>query len=85
MQVCLFDLEYGLPVQVRDHALGIMADEEPQSEVGKEYKLNQAIKEGSVDSSFTKQAPNDLLLKLARTTPYYKVPGPLWRGAGRGA
>ena len=32
------DLEYGLPVQVRDHALSIK-DNLPQSDVNKEYYL----------------------------------------------
>ena len=32
------DLEYGLPVQVRDHALAIK-DNTPKSDVGKEYFL----------------------------------------------
>lgn len=35
MQVCLLDLEYNLPVQVRDVALGLTNDDEPESEVGK--------------------------------------------------
>jgi hypothetical protein len=39
--VCLFDLDYGLPVQVRDTALGIEKDEIPESAVGKEFQLNE--------------------------------------------
>ena len=45
-QVCLFDLDYGLPVQVRDTALGIEKDEIPESAVGKEYQLNEAVGAG---------------------------------------
>ena len=60
-------------MQVRDSALGIEKDDEPQSDVGKEYKLAQAQKEGDAASSFQQSRPNDLLLKLQRTTPYYKV------------
>jgi pre-mRNA-splicing factor RBM22/SLT11 len=69
----LLDLDYNLPVQVRDYALGLQNDDEPQSEVGKEFQLQKKIDEGSLNSSFAQQRPNDLLLKMQRTTPYYKV------------
>ena len=37
-QVCLLDLEYGLPVQVRDTALGINTSESiPKSDVNREF------------------------------------------------
>mgnify|MGYP000087716845 CR=1 FL=1 len=37
-QVCLLDLEYGLPVQVRDSALGINTNDViPKSDVNREY------------------------------------------------
>ena len=35
-QTCLLDLEYGLPVQVRDQALQ-MKNEMPKSDVNREY------------------------------------------------
>ena len=35
-QTCLFDLEYGLPVQVREQLEGVK-DNLPQSDVNKEY------------------------------------------------
>ncbi len=72
-QVCLLDLEYNLPVQVRDTALGLTNDDEPQSDVGKEFQLHQRVKEGENGSSFNESRPNDMLLRLQRTTPYYKV------------
>lgn len=72
-QVCILDLEYGLPVQVRDAALGIQADDEPQSDVGKEFKLQQQQDAGITNSSYTTQRPNELLQKLGRTGPNYKV------------
>ncbi|CAH1400494.1 unnamed protein product [Nezara viridula] len=77
-QTCLLDLEYGLPIQVRDAALKIK-DDLPRSEVNKEYyiqnidaeinKLDKTIPGGQLGKS---QAASDILLKLARTTPYYK-------------
>ncbi|XP_072165118.1 pre-mRNA-splicing factor RBM22-like [Diadema setosum] len=77
-QTCLLDLEYGLPIQVRDAALSIK-DEMPKSDVNKEYYSQNIEREianadgnnpaGAVGKA---QAPSDLLLKLARTTPYYK-------------
>lgn len=37
-QVCLLDLEYGLPVQVRDTALSISSNDAiPKSDVNREY------------------------------------------------
>mmetsp|Transcript_8828 Transcript_8828/g.23757 ORF Transcript_8828/g.23757 Transcript_8828/m.23757 type:complete len:581 (-) Transcript_8828:638-2380(-) len=71
-QVCLLDLEYNLPVQVRDQALGMSNEDEPQSDVGKEFQLHQRVKEGENGSSFSESKPSDLLLRLQRTTPYYK-------------
>jgi pre-mRNA-splicing factor RBM22/SLT11 len=73
-QVCLFDLDYGLPVQVRDQALGMQDESLPDSAVGKEFALQRMTAEGEFDESkFNAQAPNDLLQRLARTGPYYKV------------
>lgn len=72
-QVCLLDLEYGLPVQVRDQALGIANDDEPESQVGKEFQLQKSIEEGNTSSSFAQSRPNELLARLQRTQPYYKV------------
>lgn len=77
-QTCLLDLEYGLPVQVRDAALKI-ADEMPKSDVNKEFYTQNMEKEMALGDGTTpggalgkSQATSDMLLKLARTTPYYK-------------
>lgn len=77
-QTCLLDLEYGLPVQVRDNALKV-ADEMPKSDVNKEYYTQNMEREiGNSDGTRPvgalgrAQHPSDMLLKLARTTPYYK-------------
>jgi hypothetical protein len=41
LQCCILDLDTGLPVQVRDAALGVATDPIPQSDVGKEYAVAQ--------------------------------------------
>merc|ERR1711904_171666 len=40
-QVCMLDLDFNLPVQVRNNVLNIQDDVLPLSHVGREYKLNQ--------------------------------------------
>ena len=50
-QTCLLDLEYGLPVQVRDQALGIK-DNIPKGDVSKEYMIQNAEQEVSSCRSF---------------------------------
>lgn len=72
-QVCLLDLDYNLPVQVRDKALGIEGDELPDSVAGKEFALNRMEEQGQMDrAKFGGSGPNELLNKLQRTGPYYK-------------
>lgn len=76
-QVCLLDLEYGLPVQVRDTALAITShDSIPRSDVNREYFAEEHDRKARAgidyESSYGKQRPNDTILKLQRTTPYYK-------------
>ncbi|KAJ4433666.1 RNA binding motif protein 22, partial [Periplaneta americana] len=77
-QTCLLDLEYGLPIQVRDAALRIK-DDLPRSDVNKEFYIQNMDKElGKIDATTPagavgkSQAASDLLMKLARTSPYYK-------------
>ncbi|XP_065332585.1 pre-mRNA-splicing factor RBM22 [Cloeon dipterum] len=78
-QTCLLDLEYGLPIQVRDQALRIK-DDLPKSDVNKEYYIQnidaEVAKGGDVSlpagSVGKAAAHSDLLMKLARTSPYYK-------------
>uniref|UniRef100_A0A8C9Q1W9 Pre-mRNA-splicing factor RBM22 n=1 Tax=Spermophilus dauricus TaxID=99837 RepID=A0A8C9Q1W9_SPEDA len=75
---CLLDLEYGLPIQVRDAGLSFK-DDMPKSDVNKEYYTQNMEREIS-NSDGTRPvgmlgkatSTSDLLLKLARTTPYYK-------------
>ncbi len=55
-QVCLLDLDYNLPVQARDSALGVEDAALPESDAGKEYALAKMQADGtlSADSSFAK-------------------------------
>ncbi|XP_060560587.1 pre-mRNA-splicing factor RBM22-like [Ruditapes philippinarum] len=77
-QTCLLDLEYGLPVQVRDAALKVQ-DNMPKSDVNKEFYQQNMEREMAINEGVNPagalgkaMAPSDMLLKLARTTPYYK-------------
>ena len=77
-QCCILDLETGLPVQVRDAALGKGGHGAlPESDVGKEYALQQmtqAMADGTYkpDAEYGQAANNALLRRLQRTAPYYK-------------
>lgn len=73
VQVCLLDLDYNLPVQVRDQALGIEDEALPESDVGREFALERMSNEGELGAAFQKGKPNDTILKLQRTNPYYQV------------
>jgi pre-mRNA-splicing factor RBM22/SLT11 len=83
-QTCLFDLEYGLPVQVRDAwAPATEAVAVPQSEVMREWFVQQQekrFKDGD-ETAYSqmpmgKVNPNSTgakaLMKMQRVTPYYK-------------
>ena len=74
-QICVLDLVYGLPVQVRDAFLakhdpaGVVI---PESDVGREYQAMQALRaaaEGDLPNA--NQRIHDGLLALARKRPYY--------------
>merc|ERR1712193_244070 len=68
-QVCMLDMDFNLPVKVRDSAMNIYEETLPTSNVGKEYKLNQlGISENKYDEC---PLANNLLLKLARIEPNY--------------
>ncbi|EAZ03498.1 hypothetical protein OsI_25637 [Oryza sativa Indica Group] len=76
-QVCLLDLEYGLPVQVRDTALSTNSNDAiPRSDVNREYFAEEHDRRARAgidyDSSNGKARANDTILKLQRTAPYYK-------------
>lgn len=76
-QTCLLDLQFGLPTQVRDAALGMKAAA-PTSNINREYYAQNieakmedspsgAISYGKADS-----AGRELLKRLARSDPGYK-------------
>ncbi|KAM5566474.1 zinc finger CCCH domain-containing protein 40 [Rosa sericea] len=76
-QVCILDLEYGLPVQVRDTAMAINStDAIPKSDVNREFFAEEHDRKARAgidyESSYGKARPSDTILKLQRTAPYYK-------------
>ncbi len=76
-QTCLLDLQYGLPVQVRDQVLGTKL-EIPKSEINREYfsqTLDAAVANSDATEAYgaLKDAPtSEILQKLARNSPYYR-------------
>ncbi|PPQ77507.1 hypothetical protein CVT25_011304 [Psilocybe cyanescens] len=75
-QTCLLDLEYGLPTQVRDTALG-MQNEAPTSDINREYYAQNMEgkldgNKSGLDSGRAASAGKEMLKQLARTDPYYK-------------
>ena len=71
----MLDLDYNLPVQVRDHALGVEDEALPESDVGREFALERMANEGELGAAFIGSGgkPNDTILQLQRTNPYYQV------------
>ncbi|KAF7305026.1 Pre-mRNA splicing factor [Mycena kentingensis (nom. inval.)] len=77
-QTCLLDLEYGLPTQVRDTALGVV-NEAPTSDINREYYAQnmEANLQNGVSSlagtgpTRSQSAGKEMLKQLARTDPYY--------------
>ncbi|GAC99419.1 RNA recognition motif containing protein [Pseudozyma hubeiensis SY62] len=77
-QTCILDLQYGLPVQVRDAALGVKSDSGPTgSDKAKMLYADTMEKqlEGQVGSS--SRAGQDLLRKAARREIEYKKDRPV--------
>ncbi|KAI8093569.1 uncharacterized protein BX664DRAFT_295391 [Halteromyces radiatus] len=76
-QTCILDLQYGLPVQVRDTALGIKPDA-PTTDINRQYhaqNLANKIDDDSKDPYGGGQnaaSNRDILKSLARTEPHYK-------------
>ncbi|KAL6048242.1 Zinc finger CCCH domain-containing protein 40 [Balamuthia mandrillaris] len=73
-QTCLLDLEFGLPVQVRDSQVAD-APQIPYHEVNREYFAEQAEREvaqGRLTYGKMNSTVNESLRRLQRTEPYYK-------------
>eukprot|EP00013_Stygamoeba_regulata_P004441 CAMPEP_0177637022 /NCGR_PEP_ID=MMETSP0447-20121125/4753_1 /TAXON_ID=0 /ORGANISM="Stygamoeba regulata, Strain BSH-02190019" /LENGTH=317 /DNA_ID=CAMNT_0019138929 /DNA_START=257 /DNA_END=1210 /DNA_ORIENTATION=- len=74
-QVCLLDLQFGLPAQVRDSVMPAK-QAVPMSDVSREYMTDlaeRAIAEGRIGyQTFSAAQSSELLQKLARDRPYYK-------------
>ncbi|KAH9813935.1 hypothetical protein DFH28DRAFT_929488 [Melampsora americana] len=75
-QTCLLDLQYGLPTQVRDTALGLNS-KAPTSNINREYfaqNMENKLEGTSELINYDRQdaGGKDVLKKLARTDPYYK-------------
>merc|ERR1712232_233086 len=65
-QVCLLDLDYNLPVQIRDKALNIQDEALPISDVGREFALSLMDTANKSDvnmAKFSKAPINDLITK----------------------
>ncbi|GAB5355359.1 hypothetical protein AAMO2058_000199100 [Amorphochlora amoebiformis] len=80
-QTCVLDLQYGLPVQVRDTAMEQHEREGmPVTQVNREYL--QEVAENSLDADGSIQSyqkftrPSLLLQRLQRRAPYYKRNAP---------
>eukprot|EP00871_Galdieria_phlegrea_P001064 jgi/Galph1/1959/GphlegSOOS_G661.1 len=76
-QTCLFDLRYGLPVQVRDQAIAEgdrQATLVPKSDVNREYFAEQAdrlVQTGNIEAIYSQPPTNPIVEKLARKEPRY--------------
>lgn len=81
-QTCLLDLEFGLPVQVRDQVLtGEGRLQIPNSDVNREWQADLAEKKvaqglAPYQSTHGKMEMRNQLQKLARAAPYYKRNAP---------
>ncbi|BFZ61225.1 Pre-mRNA-splicing factor slt11 [Saitoella coloradoensis] len=75
-QSCLLDLQFGLPIQIRDAALKLVA-QGPSSDINKQYYAQNnegKLKDGDTPVNYQNAdtAARDLLRKLARSEPYFK-------------
>ncbi|EER15439.1 pre-mRNA-splicing factor SLT11, putative [Perkinsus marinus ATCC 50983] len=72
-QVCIFDLDFGLPVQVRDKFLSEAEKLSlPESTVGRDYQALNNSQNANPALTYGKLKHHPMLQKLARTAPYYE-------------
>lgn len=78
-QVCMLDLKYNLPVQVRDTLMRQNGDKIlqenilPKSYVGREFALNEAQKNDKLQNMMSgKHSSDDILMNLSSIEPHYK-------------
>lgn len=73
-QTCLFDLQYGLPVEIRDKFLGENKINVPTVDSNRDYWAQ--IANNNIDNLAlpydNKEAKNPILEKIARSQPYYE-------------
>ncbi|KAI1327047.1 RNA recognition domain-containing protein [Xylariaceae sp. FL0255] len=75
-QCCMLDLQFGLPIQLRDAALKMVAPG-PTSEINREYYAQnneKAIEEGHGTEEYDKadEKARELLRRLATSKPYFR-------------
>ncbi|KAK3372339.1 hypothetical protein B0H63DRAFT_292517 [Podospora didyma] len=76
-QCCIMDLQFGLPIVIRDKALELVAPG-PQSEINREYfaqNNERAIEEGRAgveEYEKTDEKARELLRRLANSKPYFR-------------
>ncbi|KAI0153055.1 RNA recognition domain-containing protein [Xylariaceae sp. FL1272] len=75
-QCCMLDLQFGLPIQLRDAALKMVAPG-PTSEINREYYAQnneKAIEDGHGTEEYDKadEKARDLLRRLATSKPYFR-------------
>ncbi|ORX45318.1 hypothetical protein DM01DRAFT_1328655 [Hesseltinella vesiculosa] len=78
-QTCILDLQYGLPVQVRDQALGIKPDA-PTTDINRQFhaqNMAHQVESGLIDpntgnSAYDHVGNQDILQQLSRREPNYQ-------------
>ncbi|KAI9016513.1 hypothetical protein CLU79DRAFT_762972 [Phycomyces nitens] len=75
-QTCVLDLQYGLPVQVRDSALQIQSSA-PTTDVNRQYYAQNVANKLEEDKNLydagkATPASREILRRLARSEPFYK-------------
>ncbi|KAI1493631.1 RNA recognition domain-containing protein [Biscogniauxia mediterranea] len=84
-QCCMLDLQFGLPIQLRDAALKMVAPG-PGSEINREYfaqNNEKAIEEGHGTEEYEKtdEKARELLRRLANSKPYFRKGRPIEDGS----